>query len=130
MRRIATFFLVALFAARSLLPMGMMLQATPASGGVQVVICTATGTKLVTLNSEGMPVTENGDVDRRGSGEDATKICPYAMAAMMGAPDQHFSSLSETVRYTAVEFRIAVQLARAEARSSGESARGPPALLG
>ena len=75
-RRIATFFLVALFAARSLLPMGMMLQATPASGGVQVVICTATGTKLVTLNSEGKPVTENGDVDRRGSGEDATKICP------------------------------------------------------
>lgn len=119
MRRSLQILLVLLFAVRSFVPAGFMLQASPVDGQMQVVICTASGAKTISMDADGTPVP-----DAPGS---ASENCPFAAASIIAFPVETIPTLATEVRYAAIAYRLTADLYRATPKPHDLSARGPPA---
>ena len=127
MHRRATFnvILLLVLAVRSLLPAGFMLQAPDASArSFEIVICTSTGTKLITVDATGAPVHPASKSQHLEHG-----LCPYAGAGAVALSDAEPLSLSGQVEYAAVTYSLAVSLFAETPKPGATSARGPPSQL-
>lgn len=119
MRRSLQILLVLLFAVRSFVPAGFMLQASPVDGQMQVVICTASGAETISLDADGTPVP-----NVPGS---ASESCPFAAASAIAFPVEAIPTLATDVHYASVVYRLTADLYRATPKPHDLSARGPPA---
>lgn len=70
--------LMALF-LRALIPSGFMPSFGGPDGMVSVVICSAAGSKLVTLDADGKPIPDK-------PAKHSTELCAFASHAAIGAP--------------------------------------------
>lgn len=122
MRRSLYLLIAVAFAVRSLLPVGFMLAASPAGGGIEIVICTGHGPQSMTLDEHGVPVPSKPPLADKS-------VCPYAPvgAVTVAYDDPH--RLVQTVEYAAVAYAITTELFRTTPRPKAQSARGPPTLL-
>lgn len=114
--------LLAVLAVRSLLPAGFMVQAAHASDRTfDIVICTSTGTKLLSVDADGTPAPAKPQHVDNG-------LCPFAAAGATAlaaaAPDE---SLAGAAEYAAVTYTLAVALFSETPKPGAASARGPPA---
>jgi hypothetical protein len=116
--------LLLVLAARSLLPTGFMLQASDASAGsFEIVICTSSGTKMMTVDENGTPVpTSKSQHLEKG-------LCPFAAAGVLALATTEPLSLAGQVQYAAVTYSLAVSLFAETPKPGATSARGPPPLL-
>jgi hypothetical protein len=111
------------FAVRSLLPVGIMLAATPGDpGDISIVICTGHGPLNVVLDDKGVPQPAKKPV----SGKD---ICPYAPVGAVAVDHSTPHLLVRTVNYASLTYRAARERFRATPRPGAHSARGPPSVL-
>lgn len=122
-RAAVTIVLLAVLALRSLLPAGYMVQAGHASGGssFEIVICTGTGTQLLTVDADGQPAPVKPQHVDNG-------LCPFAAAgaaALAAASPDH--SLAGQTEYAAVVHTLAEALFDETPKPGAVSARGPPA---
>lgn len=122
-RALVTIVLLAVLALRSLLPAGYMVQAAHASEGspFEIVICTSTGTKLLTVDGDAPASPAKPQHIDNG-------LCPFAAAGAAAlaaaAPDE---SLASEAEYAAVTYTLAVALFAETPKPGATSARGPPA---
>ncbi len=120
-RAVLNIVLLAVLAVRSLLPAGFMVQAAHAGDlPFEVVICTSSGMKLVSMDDEGKQAPSKPQHVDNG-------LCPFAAsgaAAVISADDR---SLSRTVTYSAVTYTLAAALFAETPKPGATSARGPPA---
>ena len=120
-RAVVNIVLLAVLALRSLLPAGFMVQATHHGDlPFEVVICTSSGMKLVTLDDEGRKAPSKPQHVDNG-------LCLFAAsgaAAVVSADDR---SLARTVAYSAVTYTLAAALFAETPKPGATSARGPPA---
>jgi len=123
-RAAVNMILLLVLAARSLLPAGFMLQASDASAGsFEIVICTSSGTKLMTVDANGDPVpTSNSQHLEKG-------LCAFASTGAAALASAEPLSLAGQVEYAAVTYSLAVSLFSETPKPGATSARGPPSQL-
>jgi hypothetical protein len=112
---------------RTALPDGLMLQNTGAAG-VEMVLCTGHGALAITLDADGHPVGQDHDKAPAPLGTD--KACPFAMAAIGGAPPAPVS-LAEPIRPSYVRLDLAPTRAAPALgmASPPPHTTGPPAIV-
>lgn len=115
--------LLIVVALRSLVPAGFMLQDSEASAGsFEIVVCTSSGTKLLSFDDNGAPVTPASKSQPLEQG-----ICPFAGVVAL-APGK-LPALGDQVAYAAVTYALAVALFAETPKPGATSARGPPSDL-
>lgn len=120
MRAAVTIILLAVLALRSLLPVGYMVQAANnAPGAFEIVICTSTGTKLMTVDSDGTSVPSKPQHVDNG-------LCPFAAGGATALAAAAPKSLAGEAEYAAVTYALAVALFAETPKPGATSARGPP----
>ncbi|MCC7252413.1 DUF2946 family protein [Hyphomicrobium sp.] len=119
-RAAVNLILLAVLALRSLLPAGYMVQAADASkGSFEIVICTSTGQKLVSLDGDGTaPASKPQHVE--------SGLCPFAAAGAAALAAAAPESLATAAEYAAVTYPRAVALFAETPKPGAQSARGPP----
>lgn len=112
--------LVATVVLRALVPVGFMPDLSRlASGTIQLVICTGTGSKLVTLDENGKPVPAK-------SSAHADQACPFAGSVLTALPQHGGLALSHPQAPAAADLGdLATVLPPARAGPPLGS-RGPP----
>jgi hypothetical protein len=120
-RAVVNIVLLAVLALRSLLPTGFMVQASH-DGNLpfEVVICTSSGMKLVTMDDEGKPAPSKPQHVDNG-------LCPFAASGAAAVAAAEDRSLARTVTYAAVTYTLAAALFAETPKPGATSARGPPA---
>lgn len=118
-RAAITVFLLAVLAVRSLLPVGYMVQAADATGTLEIVICTSSGTKLLTVDADGTSVPAKPQHVDNG-------LCPFASAGAAALAAAVPTSLAGEAEYAAVTYTLAVALFAETPKPGATSARGPP----
>ncbi len=116
--------LLAVLALRILLPVGYMVQAAEAAdaGAFEIVICTSTGLKHVTVDEDGKaPQPKSQSVDNG--------LCPFASGGAAAFADAAPYSLSSEAEYAAVTYTLAAALFAETPKPGATSARGPPSAL-
>jgi len=121
MRRLVGLLLIVLFAARSLLPAGFMLETATGDDLIHVVICTGSGAKTVTLDADGEPVPA-----KPASSENGT--CAFAAAVYAGLVGDGAPVVSVGLHYAAVAYATPERPHMAAINAGSASARGPPAI--
>lgn len=117
--------LLLVVAARSLLPAGFMLQASDASAGsLEIVICTGSGTQLMTVDENGAPVHPGSKSQHLEHG-----LCPYAAAGTAALIAEAPRSLAGEAEFAAVTYTLAAALFAETPKPGATSARGPPSRL-
>ncbi|MBR2536479.1 MAG: hypothetical protein IKE66_10450 [Hyphomicrobium sp.] len=117
--------LLVVLAVRSLLPSGFMLQAAAdSSGKLEVVICTGSGIKMMTVDENGAP----SQLPPRSQHLDHG-LCPYAGAGGMTLASADFTGVAGHVEYAAVTYTLAVSQFAETPQPGATSARGPPELI-
>ncbi|MCV0369674.1 MULTISPECIES: DUF2946 family protein [Filomicrobium] len=112
--------LLLVLAVRSLLPAGFMLEASNASAGsFEIVICTSTGAKLLTVDADGKPSKTEPQHDGKG-------LCPFAASGAAALVSAEPQSLVHEAEYAAVTYTTAVALFAVRPKPGAASARGPP----
>jgi hypothetical protein len=120
-RAAVTIILLAVLALRSLLPAGYMVQAADASkGSFEIVICTSTGQKLMTVDADGSSVPSKPQHVDNG-------LCPFAAAGAAALAAAEPKSLVGEAEYAAVTYTLAVAQFAETPKPGAISARGPPA---
>jgi len=119
MRRLVGIMLIVLFAARSLLPAGFMLQPATGDDLLHVVICTSSGAKAVTLDADGEPVPA-----KPADSQDGT--CAFAAAVYAGLAGDTAPVVAVGLRYAAVVYATPKRPQPAANNVGSASARGPP----
>lgn len=118
-RAAITIVLLAVLALRSLLPAGFMVQAAEASGAFEIVICTSSGTKLLTVDADGKTVPSKPQHVDNG-------LCPFAAAGAVALAASEPKSLAGEAEYAAVTYSLAVAQFAETPKPGAASARGPP----
>lgn len=119
-RAAITVVLLALLAIRSLLPTGYMLQVADTSGGsVEIVICTSTGTQLLTVDADGKPAPSKPQHVDNG-------LCPFAASGAAAIAAAGPKPLVREAVYASVTYTLAVALFAETPKPGAASARGPP----
>lgn len=120
-RAAITLVLLAVLALRSLLPVGYMVQAAHAVEGTsfEIVICTGTGTKLLTVDADGKPAPSKPQHVDNG-------LCPFAASGAAAVAAAEPKSLVGEAKYAAVVYTMAVALFAETPKPGAASARGPP----
>lgn len=119
MRAPATVLMLVVLALRSLLPAGFMVQAAPASGAPEIVICTGTGERLMHVDADApAPAPKPQHLD--------TGLCPYAAAGAAALAAAAPDGLAGTATYAAVTYTLAAALFAETPKPGATSARGPP----
>lgn len=120
-RAAVNIILLAVLALRSLLPAGYMVQAAQASPGTfEIVICTGTGQKLMTVDADGTPAPSKPRHVDNG-------LCPFAAAGAAAlAAAEPDTSLAGAAEYAAATYTLAVALFAETPKPGATSARGPP----
>lgn len=122
MSRFVNLLICAVFAVRSLLPVGFMLTPSPEhGGGLQIVICTGHGPLNFVLDDKGVPRPAKSTADKT--------ICPYAPVGATTVDHDAPHLLAHTVRYASVAYAITTEIFRATPKPGAQSARGPPSRL-
>lgn len=108
------------FVVRALIPLGYMPDASAAAKGVfKVVICSALGAKMVTLDEDGRPVPSHDDQQHESP-------CAFAGIAAVALPmPESFALIVPTLAIAEPLASMAVQLPPARAGPVLGS-RGPP----
>jgi hypothetical protein len=123
MVRLLNLLILLMFAARSVLPAGVMLAAGPGQAApVQIVICTGHGLQTLVLDEQGVPRPSTPS-----AGDKTT--CPFAPIGAVTTADDAPRPLALTVRYAAITFAITAELFREVPKAGPNSARGPPIFL-
>jgi hypothetical protein len=119
MGRLLNLLICAVFAVRSLLPVGFMLAESPDPGrGMQIVICTGHGPQSFVLDEKGVPRPAKSTADKT--------VCPYAPVGAVSVDHHAPHLLAHTVRYASVAYAITTEIFRATPKPGAQSARGPP----
>lgn len=118
-RAVVNIVLLAMLALRSLLPAGYMVQAAEASGAFEIVICTSSGTKLITVEGDGTSVPSKPQHVDNG-------LCPFAAAGAAALAAAEPRSLAREAEYAAVTYTLAFALFAETPKPGAASARGPP----
>ena len=119
MRAAVTIVLLAVLALRSLLPAGYMVQAADASGAFEIVICTSTGQKSMTVDADGTSVPVKPQHVDNG-------LCPFAAAGAAAVAAAEPKGLASEAEYAAITYTLAVALFAETPKPGAASARGPP----
>lgn len=115
--------LLAVLALRSLLPVGYMVQPSQASeGSFEIVICTSSGTKLMTVDADGKPAPSTPQHVDNG-------LCPFAAAGAVALAAAEPKTLAGEAVYAAVTYTLAAALFAETPKPGATSARGPPSAL-
>jgi hypothetical protein len=118
-RAAITVLLLAVLALRSLLPAGFMVQAAEAPGTLEIVICTSSGTKLISVDADGTSAPSKPQHVDNG-------LCPFASAGAAALAAAEPKSLAGEIEYAAVTYALAVALFAETPKPGATSARGPP----
>jgi hypothetical protein len=120
-RATITLVLLAVLALRSLLPVGYMVQAAHAAEGAsfEIVICTSTGTKLLTVDADGKPAPSKPQHVDNG-------LCPFAASGAATLAAAEPKPLVSEAKYAAITYTMAVALFAETPKPGAASARGPP----
>lgn len=120
-RAAITLVLLAVLALRSLLPVGYMVQAAHAADGssFEIVICTSSGTKLLTVDADGKPAPSKPQHVDNG-------LCPFAASGAAALAAAEPKTLVGEATYAAVTYTMAVALFAETPKPGATSARGPP----
>lgn len=122
-RSVITVLLLAVLALRSLLPAGYMVQAAEASeGALEIVICTSTGLKHITIDADGEAPNPKPQYFDDG-------LCPFASGGASALADAAPRSLAREAEYAAVTYTLAAALFAETPKPGAVSARGPPSAL-
>ncbi len=111
-------------ALRSLVPVGFMLAASSSAdgGALQVVICSGTGEKLMSVDTDGKPLpAKPHHLD--------SNLCPYAAAGAAAVAAALPAPLVAEARYAAIVYTLAAAQYAATPKPGATSARGPPSIL-
>lgn len=117
-----TFFLVLVLAVRSLLPSGFMLQADAGDGSFEIVICTSSGLKQITVDADGAPLPSKPQHVDHG-------LCAFAAAGAAAVISDPPPSLAGAVEHASTTYTLAVALFTETPKPGATSARGPPSSL-
>ncbi len=118
-RAVATIVLLAMLALRSLLPAGYMVQAAAHSGALEMVICTSTGQKLISAETDGAPAPSGTPSAEPG-------LCPFAASGAAALAAAEPMPLVGEAEYAAVTYTLAVAAFAETPKPGATSARGPP----
>lgn len=123
LRPYITVLLLAVLALRSLLPAGYMVQAGEASeGALEIVICTSTGLKHVSVSEDGTaPPPKPQHID--------DGLCPFASGGAAALAQAAPHSLASEAEYAALTYTLAAALFAETPKPGAVSARGPPSAL-
>ncbi len=124
-RRAAVNIIVLLvLALRSLLPAGYMVQASDAAAGAfEIVICTSSGTQLVTVGEDGKPVPASKSQHLEKG------LCAFAAAGAVALNEEAPRSLASEAEFAAVTYTLAAAQFAETPKPGASSARGPPSRL-
>jgi len=88
--RLMAWLVLAVFAARAVIPAGFMLDvAALAADRYSIVICSPEGLKTITLDANGAPVSEPRQQGKHQQAEAGSK-CPFAIAITKALPLPEF----------------------------------------
>ena len=122
MRRLLSLLFIVVLAARSLVPVGYMLQASAAGdGSVEIVICTGHGPQTITLDRDGTPI-------KSAPAKADAGICPYAASAPVALIGDAPAPMDMPLRLVSADFAAPDRLVRLARPAGATSARGPPLL--
>lgn len=111
-------------ALRSLLPAGYMVQASDATAGsFEIVICTGSGTQLMTVGEDGTPLPASKSQHLEKG------LCAFAAAGAVALNSEAPHSLASEVEFAAVSYTLAAALFAETPKPGATSARGPPSEL-
>lgn len=125
MRAAVNIIVLLVLALRSLLPAGYMVQASHASSGgsFEIVICTSSGTQLMTVGEDGTPApASNSQHLEKG-------LCAFAAAGAVALTAEPPHSLASEAEFAAVTYTLAAALFAETPKPGATSARGPPSEL-
>lgn len=125
MRAAVNIIVLLVLALRSLLPAGYMVQAADASSGssFDIVICTSSGTKLMTVGEDGTPVPASKSQHLEKG------LCAFAAAGAVALNAEPPHSLASEAEFAAVTYTLAAALFAETPKPGATSARGPPSEL-
>lgn len=109
------------FAARSMLPAGFMVQPSAANGSLEIVICTSSGSKHITINADGKPVPAQPVQSDHAQ-------CPFAAAGMAALASGATALLVAEVEFASVIYVVTAARFQATPKPGATSARGPPSF--
>jgi hypothetical protein len=123
MRRWLSLILLVVFAARSFVPAGFMLEASSTGDGTMtMVICTGEGTQMISVDADGKPIPPK-------PAHADTSICPYSASGTAALAAFEPLTLEAQAYEAAVTYRLTAQIYRATPKPGATSARGPPSKL-
>ena len=123
MRRWLSLILLVVFAARSFVPAGFMLEASSTGDGTMtMVICTGQGTQMISVDADGKPIPPK-------PAHADTSICPYSASGTAALAAFEPLTLEAQAYEAAVTYRLTAQIYRATPKPGATSARGPPSKL-
>lgn len=111
-------------ALRSLLPVGFMVQAadSAAGGGLEIVICTSSGMKALSLDAD-LPA-QPSKPQHLDHG-----LCPFSSAGTAALAEAGPQALVRAVEFAAVTYTLKVSQFAETPKPGAVSARGPPSLV-
>lgn len=123
MRRWLSLVLLVVFAVRSFVPAGFMLDASGSSdGAMTMVICTGQGTEMISVDADGKRIPpKQAPAD--------TSLCPYSASGAAAIAANEPLHLEAQVYEAAVSYRLTAQIFRSTPKPGATSARGPPSEL-
>ncbi len=124
MRAAVNIIVLLVLAVRSLLPAGYMVQASDAAAGsFEIVICTSSGTQLMTVGEDGTPVPASKSQHLEKG------LCAFAAAGAVALNAEAPHSLASEAEFAAVAYTLVAALFAETPKPGATSARGPPSAL-